>query len=66
MSTKSYEHKILELDAGTWTVVGEQEPYQATLDSYGRQGWELVSTAPSGKELHVLMFFKRKTRSKHH
>jgi hypothetical protein len=65
MSSKSYEHKILELDASTWTVVGEKEPYQAVLDSHGRQGWELVSTAPGGREHHVLMFFKRKTKTKH-
>jgi hypothetical protein len=65
MSSKSYEHKILELDASTMTVVGEKEPIQAILDSNGRQGWELVSTVQGGKDHHVLMFFKRKLRTKH-
>jgi hypothetical protein len=65
MSSKSYEHKILELDATTMSIVGEKEPYQAILDSHGRQGWELVSTAQGVKEHHVFMFFKRKLRTKH-
>ena len=46
---RAYEHKILEVDVSTWTVVGDKEPFQTSLDSHGRQGWELVSTAQSAR-----------------
>jgi hypothetical protein len=65
MSSKSYEHLILEFDVSTWSFVGEQSPYLVVLDTHGKQGWELVSTAQAAKEHHLLMFFKRKTRTKH-
>jgi hypothetical protein len=65
MSSKSYEHMILELDVATWRFVGEEDPHLVILENHGRRGWELVSTAPGAKEHHVLMFFKRTVKTHH-
>lgn len=62
MSSKTYEHLVLELDAANMTVVGADAPLQDVLSERGRAGWELISAVPSGKAQQVLMFFKRKTR----
>ena len=39
MSSKIYEHAVIELDATTMTVVGGQAPLQDVLNERGKQGW---------------------------